>query len=56
MIAGNEVIVVEFQGDDIPCSAFGKYYIRAVDEDRELTPAELRKIMIGQEYAGKMGG
>ncbi|MBR3154616.1 MAG: putative DNA binding domain-containing protein [Lachnospiraceae bacterium] len=51
MIDGNEVIVVEFQGDDVPYSAFGKYYIRIADEDRELTPAELRKIMIGQEYA-----
>ena len=51
MIDGNEVIVVEFQGDDVPYSAFGKYYIRTADEDRELTPAELRKIMVGQEYA-----
>ena len=48
---GNEVIIVEFQGDDVPYSAFGKYYIRTADEDRELTPAELRKIMVGQEYA-----
>ena len=51
VIDGNEVIVVEFQGDDVPYSAFGKYYIRTADEDRELTPAELRKIMVGQEYA-----
>ena len=28
VIDGNEVIVVEFQGDDVPYSAFGKYYIR----------------------------
>ena len=45
------MIIVEFQGDDVPYSAFGKYYIRTADEDRELTPAELRKIMAGQEYA-----
>lgn len=51
IIDGNEVIVVKFHGDDVPYSAFGKYYIRTADEDRELTPAELRKIMIGQEYA-----
>ena len=50
-IDDNEVIVVEFQGDDVPYSAFGKYYIRTADEDRELSPAELRKIMVGQEYA-----
>lgn len=51
MLDGNEVIVVEFRGDDVPYSAFGKYYIRTADEDRELTPAELRKIMVGQEYS-----
>ena len=50
-VDGNEVIVVDFKGDDFPYSAFGKYYIRSADEDRELTPSELRKIMIGQEYA-----
>ena len=51
VVDGNEVIVVEFCGNDVPYSAFGKYYIRIADEDRELTPAELRKIMVGQEYA-----
>ncbi len=54
-IEGNEVIVVDFHGDDVPYSAFGKYYIRTADEDRELTPAELRKIMIGQEYTENWG-
>ena len=54
-VDGSEVIVVEFQGDDVPYSAFGKYYIRTADEDRELTPAELRKIMIGQEYSENWG-
>ena len=51
ILDGREVIVVEFQGDDVPYSAFGKYYIRTADEDRELSPSELRKIMVGQEYA-----
>ena len=50
IINGSEVICVEFSGEDLPYSAFGKYYIRIADEDRELTPSELRKIMIGQEY------
>jgi ATP-dependent DNA helicase RecG len=49
-IEGIEVIKVEFSGSDIPYSAFGKYYIRIADEDRELTPSELRKIMINKEY------
>lgn len=50
VIDGIDVIKVEFNGDDVPYSAFGKYYIRTADEDRELTPSELRKIMIGREY------
>lgn len=49
-IGETEVIVVEFAGSDIPYSAFGKYYIRTADEDRELTPSELKRVMIGQEY------
>ena len=49
-IEDTDVIRVDFQGTDIPYSAYGKYYIRVADEDRELTPSELRKIMIGREY------
>lgn len=44
------IIKVSFKGNDIPYSAFGKYYIRTADEDRELNPIELRKIMISKEY------
>lgn len=49
-IDGVEVIHVAFEGSDIPYSAFGRYYIRIADEDRELTPTELRRLMIGKEY------
>lgn len=49
-IEGVEVIAVFFEGNEKPYSAFGKYYIRTADEDRELSPSELRKIMIGKEY------
>lgn len=45
-----DVIKVSFSGDDTPYSAFGKYYMRTFDEDRELTPSELRKLMISREY------
>lgn len=45
-----EVIKVDFEGKDKPYSAFGKYYIRVADEDRELDPSELKKIMIAREY------
>jgi len=49
-ISGTEVIRVDFEGNDIPYSAFGKYYIRTADEDRELNPSELRRLMIDKEY------
>ncbi len=49
-IAGSEVIQVAFEGNEPPYSAFGRYYIRTADEDRELTPGELRKIMVCREY------
>ena len=49
-IEGVEVITLTFSGEDVPYSAFGKYYIRIADEDRELSPSELRKIMIRREY------
>lgn len=49
-IDGVEIIKVIFEGKDKPYSAFGKYYKRVADEDREMTPSELRKMMISQEY------
>ena len=45
LLDGNNVIKVEARGREKPYSAFGKYYIRSADEDRELSPAELRRIM-----------
>lgn len=50
IIDGNEAIEVKFSGDEKPYSAFGKYYLRVADESREMTPTELRKMMIGGEY------
>lgn len=55
MMNNSEVIVVEFEGQDKPYSAFGKYYIRVADEDRELSPQELRKMMINKEYEDNWG-
>ena len=52
---GVDVIVVEFDGQDKPYSAFGKYYIRVADEDRKLTPQELRKMVINKEYEDNWG-
>ena len=45
-----EVIKVIFEGKERPYSAFGKYYKRVADEDREMSPGELRNMMIAQEY------
>lgn len=45
-----EIIIVNFEGKDKPYSAFGKYYKRVADEDREMSPSELRSMMIDQEY------
>jgi ATP-dependent DNA helicase RecG len=40
------VIKVEFHGEDYPYSAAGRYYLRTADEDREVTPAELRQFLL----------
>lgn len=39
------IIKVEVSGRDIPYSAYGKYYMRSADEDRELSPVQLKKLM-----------
>jgi len=49
-IDGIDVIEVVFEGKDTPYSSKGRYYIRTGDEDRELTPSELKKMMIQNEY------
>lgn len=45
LLDGYNVIKLNAQGSEKPYSAFGRYYIRSADEDRELSPAELRRIM-----------
>ena len=45
LLDNKNVIKVSAEGSDTPYSAYGKYYIRSADEDRELTPVQLRKIM-----------
>jgi len=39
-------IKVTCEGNEKPYSAYGRYYIRSADEDREITPEQLRKIML----------
>lgn len=50
-IDGCDIIEVKFSGRNKPYSAYGKYYIRVADESRELTPAELKEMMVASEYS-----
>ncbi len=47
------LIKVEFNGNDRPYSAYGRYYLRTADEDREVTPSELKNFFIADEYKDK---
>lgn len=56
----NEVILdekslvkVEFSGDNAPYSASGRYYLRTADEDREVTPEELKEFFTANKYRNK---
>lgn len=40
------VIKVTAEGDEKPYSAYGKYYMRSADEDREISPQQLRNLML----------
>lgn len=50
-IDGCDIIEVKFNGKNKPYSAYGKYYIRVADESRELTPSELKEMMLVNEYS-----
>ncbi len=41
------VIKVSVEGEEKPYSAYGKYYMRSADEDREISPQQLRGLMLG---------
>ena len=45
LLDDKNVIKVAVQGSEKPYSAYGKYYIRSADEDRELSPDQLRILM-----------
>lgn len=53
VLDGKHLIKVEFNGTDIPYSAAGRYYLRTADEDREVTPAQLKTFFIANEYREK---
>lgn len=45
LMDNKNVIKVEASGSEQPYSAFGRYYIRVADEDRELSPQQLAKLL-----------
>ena len=48
LIGNKKIIKVSVKGNNIPYSAFGKYYSRSFDEDRQISP-EMLKNLINQE-------
>lgn len=45
-IDGLNVVHVSVSGDEKPYSAYGKYYMRTADEDREISPSQLKLLML----------
>lgn len=45
LLDDKNVIRVEVRGSDFPYSAYGRYYMRSADEDRELSPTALKELM-----------
>ena len=50
---GKKLIKVEFSGENVPYSAAGRYYLRTVDEDREVSPEELKIFFGANKYRDK---
>ena len=49
------LIKVEFSGENAPYSAGGRYYLRTADEDREVSPEELKVFFGTYKYREKWG-
>lgn len=41
-----DIVKVSFEGNQIPYSAEGKYYIRVADEDKQMSAEELKRIIL----------
>lgn len=50
VLDGKHLIKVEFSGENAPYSATGRYYLRTADEDREVTPDELKAFFVANKY------
>ena len=53
VLDGKHLIKVEFNGNNTPYSTVGRYYLRTADEDREVTPEELKNFFVSNEYREK---
>ena len=42
VINNKRCIFIEFSGDDAPYFAYGRVFVRVADEDKQMTPAELK--------------
>ncbi|MEE8807205.1 MAG: RNA-binding domain-containing protein [Lactimicrobium sp.] len=51
LMDNQNVIKVYVEGFEKPYSAFGRYYMRSADEDRELSPAQLRVLLLNKANA-----
>ncbi|MBR1884681.1 MAG: putative DNA binding domain-containing protein [Clostridia bacterium] len=45
LVEDKKIIRVDVKGNDIPYSAFGKYYSRSYDEDKQLSPEMLKSLI-----------
>lgn len=50
-VDGIDIIEVVFSGQEMPYSAYGRYYVRTADEDRLLSPRELERIISDKNYS-----
>lgn len=50
VVENKHIIKVEFIGDATPYSAYGKYYLRTADEDREISLDALKQFFVANEY------
>lgn len=46
LVDDKNIIRLSAKGKEKPYSAYGKYYIRSADEDREASPSQLRQMMV----------
>lgn len=53
VLDGKHLIKVEFSGENAPYSAAGRYFLRTADEDREVSPAELKAFFTANQNNGK---